>query len=119
MIHEIDAIGLLCPLPVLKARKALNAAASGDEVHILANDPVAVIDIPHFCQQSGHHFIEMGRPCTLCGRNKQATDIRCDDEKKPRTGHFLIYQVTTNRAALAWMGLRLWALALAVERARE
>jgi tRNA 2-thiouridine synthesizing protein A len=58
MIHEIDAIGLLCPLPVLKARKALNAAASGDEVHILANDPVAVIDIPHFCHQSGHHFIE-------------------------------------------------------------
>lgn len=57
MVYEIDAIGLLCPLPVLKARKQLNAAKSGDEIHLLADDPVAVIDVPHFCAQSGNFFI--------------------------------------------------------------
>lgn len=57
MIYEIDALGLLCPLPVLKLRKQLNACVSGDEVHILADDPVAVIDIPHFCKQTGHIFV--------------------------------------------------------------
>ena len=57
MIYEIDALGLLCPLPVLKLRKHLNACLSGDEVHILADDPVAVIDIPHFCKQTGHIFV--------------------------------------------------------------
>lgn len=52
--HEVDALGLLCPLPVLKARKRLQQMDSGQVLRVLASDPAAVIDIPHFCQQSGH-----------------------------------------------------------------
>lgn len=53
----LDARGLLCPLPVLKARKRLKALASGTELTVLADDPAAVIDIPHFCNESGHVLV--------------------------------------------------------------
>jgi tRNA 2-thiouridine synthesizing protein A len=54
---ELDARGLLCPLPVLKARKRLQALAPGDDLRVLADDPAAVIDIPHFCAEAGHSLI--------------------------------------------------------------
>lgn len=50
---DLDASGLLCPLPVLKARKCLLAMQSGQVLRMTATDPMARIDIPHFCQQSG------------------------------------------------------------------
>ncbi|SDX23989.1 sulfurtransferase TusA family protein [Roseicitreum antarcticum] len=53
---EVDATGLLCPLPVLRARKALQAMAPGQVLRLLASDPVAVVDIPHFCAEAGHGF---------------------------------------------------------------
>lgn len=51
--HDIDALGLLCPLPVLRLRKVLLAARPGAVIRILADDPVAQIDIPHFCAEQG------------------------------------------------------------------
>lgn len=51
---ELDATGLLCPLPVLKARKRLQALARGQVLKVLADDPAAVIDMPHFCAEQGH-----------------------------------------------------------------
>ncbi|MCH2095516.1 MAG: sulfurtransferase TusA family protein [Rhodobacteraceae bacterium] len=54
MSIELDATGLLCPLPVLKARKRLNAVAVGDILVLRTDDPAAVIDVPHFCNESGH-----------------------------------------------------------------
>jgi tRNA 2-thiouridine synthesizing protein A len=59
MKHELDAIGLLCPLPVLKARKRLSALAAGDELHVMADDPAAVVDMPHFCAEAGLELVEM------------------------------------------------------------
>jgi len=53
----LDATGLLCPLPVLKLRKHLKSMKIGDIVVILANDPAAAIDIPHFCNEVGHTLI--------------------------------------------------------------
>lgn len=55
--HELDARGLLCPLPVLKARKRLQAMASGEVLRVLATDPAAVVDVPHFCAEAGHGFL--------------------------------------------------------------
>lgn len=55
--HEIDAAGLLCPLPVLRARKALMALAPGQVLRLVATDPAAQIDMPHFCAQSGHALL--------------------------------------------------------------
>jgi tRNA 2-thiouridine synthesizing protein A len=54
---ELDAVGLLCPLPVLKARKRLAALAPGQVLRMLADDPAAVIDVPHFCAEAGHVLI--------------------------------------------------------------
>lgn len=57
---ELDAQGLLCPLPVLKARKRLKGMPAGAVLRVLATDPAAVIDIPHFCHESGHELLGSG-----------------------------------------------------------
>jgi len=54
---DLDAKGLLCPLPVLKARKRLQALASGQVLRVLADDPAAIIDVPHFCAEAGHTLV--------------------------------------------------------------
>ena len=65
MDHELDATGLLCPLPVLKARKRLAALRPGETLKLIATDPASVIDVPHFCNEQGHellsHEVEDGR----------------------------------------------------------
>ena len=53
----LDLTGLLCPLPVLKARKRLAALPSGSVVTVLATDPMAAIDMPHFCNEQGHELL--------------------------------------------------------------
>ena len=58
--EDLDAQGLLCPLPVLKARKRLKGLPTGAVLRVLATDPAAVIDIPHFCHESGHALIGSG-----------------------------------------------------------
>lgn len=55
--QDIDAIGLLCPLPVLKARKRLLAMKTGEVLRLTASDPAAVIDVPHFCAEAGHRLL--------------------------------------------------------------
>ncbi len=55
---EIDLSGLLCPLPVLKARKHLAGMQSGHVLKVLATDPMAAIDMPHFCSEQGHELLE-------------------------------------------------------------
>ncbi len=58
--QEIDATGLLCPLPVLKARKRLLGMAPGNVLRLVATDPAAVVDVPHFCAEAGHELISTG-----------------------------------------------------------
>ena len=53
----LDALGLLCPLPVLKARKRLKSLPTGATLKILADDPAAVVDVPHFCAEAGHALL--------------------------------------------------------------
>lgn len=55
---DLDARGLLCPLPVLKARKRLQPLADGDVLAVTADDPAAVVDIPHFCAEQGHALLD-------------------------------------------------------------
>jgi tRNA 2-thiouridine synthesizing protein A len=54
---DLDARGFLCPLPVLKARKRIRALAPGAVLRVLADDPAALVDIPHFCAEQGHDLI--------------------------------------------------------------
>lgn len=60
-IEELDARGLLCPLPVLKARKRLKALNSGALLRMLADDPAAVVDVPHFCIEQGHRLVDQSK----------------------------------------------------------
>ena len=53
----IDALGLLCPLPVLKLRKILKNCSEGSIVKLIADDPAAKIDVAHFCNETGNFFI--------------------------------------------------------------
>ena len=53
----LDTRGLLCPLPVLKARKRLQALAPGALLRVLADDPAARVDFPHFCAEQGHALV--------------------------------------------------------------
>lgn len=55
--HTLDTTGLLCPLPVLKAAKRLRAMPSGATLIVTADDPAAVIDMPHFCIEQGHVLV--------------------------------------------------------------
>jgi tRNA 2-thiouridine synthesizing protein A len=53
----IDLSGLLCPLPVLKAGKRLASMQSGHVLKVLATDPMATIDMPHYCNEQGHNLL--------------------------------------------------------------
>lgn len=55
--ETLDARGLLCPLPVLKARKRLQPLAPGALLRVLADDPAARVDVPHFCAEQGHGLV--------------------------------------------------------------
>ena len=50
----LDATGLLCPMPVIRMEALLRRAQPGDQIRILTDDPIATIDIPHFCAEGGH-----------------------------------------------------------------
>ncbi|MGC9370436.1 MAG: sulfurtransferase TusA family protein [Paracoccaceae bacterium] len=56
--QELDASGLLCPLPVLKARKRLQGMAQGQVLRLVATDPAAVVDVPHYCNESGNLLLD-------------------------------------------------------------
>jgi tRNA 2-thiouridine synthesizing protein A len=55
---DLDCQGLLCPLPVLRARKRLIGMAPGTVLRVTATDPMAQIDLPHFCAEAGHDLLD-------------------------------------------------------------
>lgn len=57
-IHkELDARGLVCPLPILKAKKALNDLVSGQVLKVIATDPGSERDFQAFCRQTGNELL--------------------------------------------------------------
>jgi len=55
--RELDARGLNCPLPILRAKKALAGLKPGQVLRILATDPGSVKDFEAFCRQTGHQLV--------------------------------------------------------------
>jgi len=55
--ETIDCEGLLCPLPVLRARKRLMAMRAGAVLCVRATDRMAEVDLPHFCAGAGHDYL--------------------------------------------------------------
>ena len=60
--ETLDARGLLCPLPVLRARKAMQKLRTGDVLKLIATDPGAVRDVDALCEATGH--VLLGREDT-------------------------------------------------------
>jgi len=56
--EELDASGLNCPLPILRAKKALNTMGSGKILRIIATDPGSVKDFEAFAKQTGNALLE-------------------------------------------------------------
>jgi len=54
----VDARGHRCPVPTLRLRRALEAAPAGGRIRLLADDPLARIDVPHFAAQAGATVLE-------------------------------------------------------------
>lgn len=68
----IDVRGLKCPLPVLKAAKRMAAHPAGTVFLVVTTDPMAAIDVPHFCCENGHR---------LLARSETADELRFEIEK--------------------------------------
>ena len=62
----LDLRGLKCPLPALMARRALLRAMPGAALTVLADDPLAAIDLPHMCHQEGFEVVSVTRDGVLC-----------------------------------------------------
>jgi len=69
MTEPLDLRGLKCPLPALMTRRALARAASGTQIAVVADDPLAEIDIPHMCRQEGYEVVS----CTRDGATVRLT----------------------------------------------
>ena len=54
---ELDARGLNCPLPILRAKKAINDLEASETLKIIATDPGSVKDFEAFCKQTGHELV--------------------------------------------------------------
>ena len=54
----LDTKGLNCPIPVLKARRAMRDLRAGDILTVEATDPASYIDFRHFCDTTGHELLE-------------------------------------------------------------
>lgn len=55
---EVDTSGLMCPLPLLRLKKALQLLDGGQVVQVLATDPASVLDFGVFLDQTGHEMLE-------------------------------------------------------------
>ncbi len=54
---RLDVTGMLCPMPVLRARRKLDDLKTGDLLLVIASDPAVVQDMPAFCSMTGHTLI--------------------------------------------------------------
>jgi tRNA 2-thiouridine synthesizing protein A len=69
--REVDARGLRCPLPSLRARKALAGMREGEVLRLLADDPMAAIDLPHLCAEGGHAYLGVEEDAHLLRRGPE------------------------------------------------
>ncbi len=58
-VTVVDASGLKCPLPVLKARKAIKSLGTGMALRVISTDPASPLDFRHFCNTAGHELLSV------------------------------------------------------------
>lgn len=59
--RTIDALGTWCPVPVGLLRRAAATASAGDVIEVLADDPLAAVDIPAWCHSAGHEVLVLSQ----------------------------------------------------------
>lgn len=67
-VHRaLDVVGLFCPLPIIRTAAEIRRLEPGQVLEVLADDPVALVDMPNWCLSSGHGFLgwTAGEGCTL------------------------------------------------------
>lgn len=74
--HQLDARGLLCPMPVIRTQSAMAGLAPGDTLVVHATDPGALHDIPAWCRVHGHAIVTTAREgreiiITICAGSGQ------------------------------------------------
>lgn len=57
----VDALGTRCPVPIALAERAASRLAPGEEIEILADDPLIEVDLPAWCHERGHRLVELRR----------------------------------------------------------
>ncbi len=62
--HQLDALGLRCPEPVMMIRKTVRRMADGETLLIIADDPATTRDIPSFCEFMDHTLIDSDTQAT-------------------------------------------------------
>lgn len=65
MAEQLDALGLICPLPVIRTQETVKRLSAGTELEVLATDPGAVHDIQAWCRVHGHEYRD-DRRCPAC-----------------------------------------------------
>lgn len=53
----LNVTGLLCPMPVLRTRRALDSMRAGEKLTVTASDPASIHDMPAFCKMAGHKLL--------------------------------------------------------------
>jgi tRNA 2-thiouridine synthesizing protein A len=64
--QTLDTSGYRCPLPVIRLEAVLRGMSGGAQVTVIADDPVAAIDIPHFCREAGHQVTRLEAAPGFC-----------------------------------------------------
>jgi tRNA 2-thiouridine synthesizing protein A len=59
--HQLDARGLLCPMPVIRTQQRVATLTAGDVLEVLATDPGVLHDIPAWCRVHGHELLDTTR----------------------------------------------------------
>jgi TusA-related sulfurtransferase len=86
VLHRLDVIGSLCPLPILFSVVEMDKLSPGEILEILGDDPGMLEDIPAWCEQAGHKLLSM----TQCPKGIIRVQVERGGRKRPRTGKALV-----------------------------
>lgn len=65
-VMSLDARGLRCPMPVIRLESVLRGLAVGAQVRVVADDPIAALDIPNACREGGHAYEKLADEAGAC-----------------------------------------------------
>jgi TusA-related sulfurtransferase len=73
---RVDALGLLCPLPILRTEQAARGLGPGAVIEVLADDAAIVEDLPAWCEGRGHHLVVLRQEIGSAGRPRWRALVR-------------------------------------------